>query len=132
MNRKARRAKGRKISNSDYEQARSIANLLRSIITEVEAFINQIIQDNFDKELVDNLFLKVHMPFKGYIINIEIFNKLTNTTVVYDMTIEELLKFCVSKTLESLMNDKIPKMVLKSQQYKKGESTNRVCLEHSI
>lgn len=132
MNRQARRSRKRKLSKDNYEKARNIANLIRSIITEVEAFINQIIQDNYDDELVRNLFLKIHMPLKGAMINIEIFNKLTNTIVVYDMTLECLLNLCVSKSLEALMNDKVPKMVMKSQQYKKGENTNRVYLEHSI
>lgn len=132
MNRQSRRTKKKKISKSNYEQARNIANLIRSIITEVETFINQIIQDNFDEELVKNMFLKIHMPLRGSMVNIEIFNRLTNTTVVYDMTIEMLLSHCASKTMEALMNDKVPKMVTKTQQYKKGESTNRVYLEHSM
>lgn len=125
-------AKKKKMSQGDFEQSKSIASLLKSIFSEIDGFINQIISDNFDKDIVDNLYLKVQLPTGKFIVNIELLNTMTNTIVIFDMPLFELLQLCVSNSLEALMNDKVPKMVLKSQQYKKTDYTNRVYLEKSI
>lgn len=124
--------KKKKLSASDFEKSRHIANLMRSIFSEIEEFMNQIISDNFDKEIIDNLYSKIQLPVGKFIVNIELFNALTNTIVVFDMPLFELLQLCVSDSVEPLMNDKVPKMVKKSQQYKKTDNTNRVYLEQSI
>lgn len=128
----AKKKKKKQVSASSFEQSRQIANLIRSIFSEIEAFMNKIISDNFDKEIIDNLYSRIQLPTGRFIVNIELLNTLTNTIVVFDMPLFELLQLCVSNSIEPLMNDKVPKMVKKSQQYKKTDNTNRVYLEQSI
>lgn len=112
-----------------FNQAMNLANLIRSMMNEIEVFIKQIIVDNFSEDIVINLSTRITLSNNGTIVNIEVYNSLTNVCVIYDMTLADLLKFSVSMTLEVLLNEKVPKMVNKSLQYEKTEDTNRVYLE---
>ena len=119
----------KKLPQDRFNQAMNLANLIRSMLKEIEVFIKQIIIDNFSEDIVINLSTRITLSNNGTIVNIEVYNSLTNVCVIYDMTLADLLKFSVSMTLETLMNEKVPKMVNKSLQHKKTKDTNRVYLE---
>lgn len=124
--------KFKNMNYSEFTSSKNIAKMLKRILEEVNIFIGDILIDNFDEDTTKNLYSKVIISNTSDNVNFELFNKSTNTIVIYDMPILEFLKYCVSNTLEVLMNDKIIKMVKKSKAYKKEVITRKIYLEHSI
>lgn len=124
--------KFKNMNYSEFTSSNNIAKMLKRILEEVNIFIGDILIDNFDEDTTKNLYSKVIISKTSDNVNLELFNKSTNTIVIYDMPILEFLKYCVSNTLEVLMNDKIIKMVKKSKAYKKEVITRKIYLEHSI
>ena len=119
-------------SSQDMQEIYSIMNLLQSIFNEVDTFVKQIALDNFDEEVTMNLSSKVGMMQRGQMVSIEIYNNITNTKVVYDMVIFDLLQFCMSKTLEGLLNEKVIEMVNKSLSQKPSKDMKTVYLDNVI
>mgnify|MGYP001567456269 CR=1 FL=1 len=119
----------RELPEDRFNQAMNLANLIRSMLNEIEVFIKKIIEDNFSEDIIINMSTRITLSNNGTIVNIEVYNSLTDTFVIYDMTLADLLKYSVSKTLEPLMNEKVPKMVDKSIHCKRSSNTNRVYLE---
>jgi hypothetical protein len=128
----AKRRKQKRLGKSETEAARSIANLLRSIITEVEAFVNQIIMDTCSEEMVKNLFLKMNLDKSGLLVMIQLLNVNTNTIVEYDIKLLDLVLHCQMQTLESLMNTQVPKMITMSSDEKKTDNIKTVYLKESL
>lgn len=120
------------LSKAEYESANNIANLIRSIMTEIESFVNQIILDNYPKEVTECLYSRVSLLKGSVLVNIMLFNVNTNTIVNYDIELFKLLQMCSGEGFEYLMNEKVPKMVKKSEEYSKAEEARKVYLEHSI
>ena len=119
-------------SSQDLQEIASIVHLLQSIFKEIDTFVKQIVLDNFDEEVSMNLSSKVGMMQRGQMASIEIYNNITNTKVVYDMVIFDLLQFCMSKTLEGLLNEKVIEMVNKSLLEKPSKDMKTVYLDNVI
>lgn len=104
-------------------------NITQKMFKEIEEYISQYVSSQFDKETVEDLSVKISLPVRGQLVNIELYSLSKNTIVVYDTPFIEFLMKCSTKTIYPILDEKISKMIHKLQTVKVDDKLQTVYID---
>ena len=104
--------------------------IIQSLFKKIEEYICEYITKQYSKELSEDLYVKVSLPVRSHLVNIEIFSKTKNVIITYDLILSDFLSKCSNSTIYPILDDSIDKMIIKIKKEKKHKKLHKEYLNY--